>query len=214
MQLFWHGLSSIRIESKSMNIEGTLLTDPFPNESRLRLPRTLAPDMLVLSHQDRSRFNLEGVNGTPFMISNPGEYEVKGIFAQGIQDPTADTETKRPIVFRFDVEGMAIAFLGQLKRPLTPFEVEALGDIDILALPVGGGNVLDAKNASDTISTVEPRIVIPLYYDVPGMKEKLGSVDAFCKQLGVCTRQDMTKLKIARKDLPSENMVVMVLERS
>ncbi|MFH1078019.1 MAG: MBL fold metallo-hydrolase [Patescibacteria group bacterium] len=214
MQIFWHGLSSIRIECKSMNTEATVLTDPYPNETGLKLPRTLAPDMLLLSHQDRSRFNLEGVGGTPFIISDPGEYEVKGAFAQGIQDPSAETDAKRPLIYRIDAEGMAIAFLGQLKRALTPHEVEALGDIDILALPVGGGNVLDAKLATETIATVEPRIVIPLYYDVEGVKEKLGTVDAFCKQLGVCTRQDVNKLKIARKDLPTEDMVIMVLERA
>ena len=92
--------------------------------------------------------------------------------------------------------------------------MEELGDIDILALPVGGGNVLDSKTAADAITTIEPRIVVPMYYDTPGVKEKLGSVDAFCKQLGVCKRQDSNKLKIVKKDLPPEDMLVAVLERA
>jgi len=214
MQLFWHGLSSIRIEAKTSNTEATLLTDPYPNESGLRFPRAIQPDMLALSHQDRSRFNLEGVAGTPFIVSDPGEYEVKGIFVKGIQDPTAEKDALRPVIYRIDAEGMSIAFLGQLKRALTPVEIEELGDIDILALPVGGGNVLDSKTAADTITTIEPRIVVPMYYDIPGIKEKLGSVDAFCKQLGVCKRQDSNKLKIVKKDLPPEDMLVAVLERA
>jgi L-ascorbate metabolism protein UlaG (beta-lactamase superfamily) len=214
MQIFWHGLSSIRIEAKTSNTEATLLTDPFPNESGLRFPRTIEPDMLLLSHQDRTRFNLEGAPNAPFIVSDPGEYEVKGIFAHGIQDPAAEQEGQRPIIYRIDAEGMSIAFLGQLKRPLTPFEVEEIGDIDILALPVGGGNVLDSKTAADAITTIEPRIVIPLYYDTDGVKEKLGSVENFCKQLGVCKRQDSNKLKISKKDLPTEDMLVAVLERA
>lgn len=214
MQIFWHGLSSIRIEAKTANTEGTLLTDPYPNESGLRFPRTAEPDILVLSHQDRKRFNLEGVGGTPFIVSDPGEYEVKGIFAHGIQDPAAEKDDRRPVIFRIDAEGMSIAFLGQFKRLLTPFEVEELGDIDILALPVGGGDVLDSKNAADTITTIEPRIVVPMYYGIPGVKEKLGTVESFCRQLGVCKRQDSNKLKISKKDLPTEDMLVAVLERA
>lgn len=214
MQLFWHGLSSIRLEAKNGETEATLLTDPYPNESGLRFPRTIEPDVLALSHQDTSRFNLEGATGTPFTISDPGEYEVKGIAVNGIQDPNADKDEKRPVIYRFTAEGVSIAFLGQLKRQLTTFEVEQLGDIDILMLPVGGGDVLDSKAAVETITTVEPRIIIPLYYDVPGVKEKLTTVDAFCKQMGVCKRQDANKLKISKKDLPADDMLIVVLERA
>ncbi len=196
-----------------MENEATLLTDPYPNESGLRFPRTIEPDLLVLSHQQRSRFNLEGALGKPFVISDPGEFEVKGIFVQGIQDPKAETEVQRSLIYRFDLEGMSFAFLGQINRSVTTYELEQLGDIDILLLPVGGVSVLDSKTAVDTISTIEPRIVVPMYYDVPGMKEKLGSVEAFCKQMGVCKRQDATKLKLSKKDLPVEDMLIVVLER-
>lgn len=214
MQLFWHGLSSIRIEGKLGETEATLVTDPYPNESGLRFPRTIEPDLLVLSHQDRSRFNLEGLIGSPFVVSDPGEYEVKGLFASGIQDPKADKEKQRHLIYRLDIEGISLAFLGQMKRALTTFEIEALGDIDILLVPVGGGEVMDAKAASEAIAIIEPRMIIPMYYDVPGLKESLGTVDAFIKQLGTAKRQDANKLKISKKDLPADDVIVTVLERA
>lgn len=214
MQLFWHGLSSIRIEGKQGEIEATLLTDPYPNDSGLRFPRTLEPELLVLSHQDRARFNLEGVLGSPFVISDPGEYEVKGMFVHGVQDFSAEKEAKRPIVYRFDIEGVSLAFLGQMKRKLTTEEVDQLGDIDVLLMPVGGGSVMDFKTAAETITTIEPRIIIPMYYDTPGVKAKLESVDAFCKQIGAAKRQDAAKLKISKKDLPAEDVLIVVLERA
>ncbi|MBI4139087.1 MBL fold metallo-hydrolase [Candidatus Uhrbacteria bacterium] len=214
MQLFWHGLSSIRIEAKFADTASTLLTDPYPNDTGLRFPRTLAPDLLVLSHQDRSRFPLDAVEGKPFIISDPGEYEVKGMFVRGIQDPSAETEKLRNVIYRFDAEGMSLAFLGQLNRQLTSYEVEQLGDIDILLLPVGGGETLDSKKASDVIAEIEPRLVIPLSYDIPGLKAKLASVDVFCKQLGGCKREDAPKLKIIKKDLPTDEMKIVVLERA
>lgn len=215
MQLFWHGYSSIRIEAKLGDTAVTLLTDPFESESSVRFPRTITPDILVLSHQNQKWFNLAGAQGTPFLISDPGEYEVKGVFVTGIQDPSVDPgERERPIVYRFFVEGMFIGFLGQLKRKLTPYEIEALDNIDILVIPVGGGEVMDAKLASETIAEIEPRVVVPVYYEIPGLKHKLGSVESFCKSLGVCTRENATRLKLSKKDLPSEDLLVAVLERA
>jgi len=215
MQIYWHGYSTIRIEAKIADKEATVLTDPFQNEASLRLPRTVESDILLLSHQDTSRFNLEGVQGSPFTISNPGEYEVKNVFVQGIQDATCEPEEKqRSVIYRIVAEDIAMAFLGQHRRKLTDMEVEELGDIQILFLPVGGGEVMDSKLASEIISIIEPRIVVPLHYDLPGIKTKLSSVNDFCKSLGVCQRQDANKLKITRKDLPAEDMIITVLERA
>lgn len=215
MQIYWHGYSAVRIETKSSDKEATVLTDPYENEASLRFPRAVTPDILILSHQDRSRFNLEGVAGSPFIVSDPGEYEVKDVFVQGIQDRNLDPGTAtRPLLHRIVAEGMSLGFLGQIKRKLTDNELEELGEVDILLMPVGGGEVMDSKLASETISLIEPRMVIPLHYDIPGIKAKLTGVDSFCKSLGVCKRQDANKLKISKKELPTEDMIVMVLERS
>ncbi|HWQ99990.1 MAG TPA: MBL fold metallo-hydrolase [Candidatus Methylomirabilis sp.] len=214
MQIYWHGYTSVRIEAKTGERECTLLTDPFENETSIRFPRTLTPDVVVLSHQDRKRFNLEPIQGTPFVISDPGEYEVKGLFVNGVQDPKAEEGLLRPVVYRFQAEGMTLAFLGGLKRALTEAELEALPNIDILLLPVGGGEGMDAKTAAHAISAIEPRIVVPLSYDIPGIKATLGSVDAFCKHLGACERLNANRLKIAKKDLPVDQIMVAVLERA
>jgi L-ascorbate metabolism protein UlaG (beta-lactamase superfamily) len=214
MHIFWHGYSSVGIESKNGETGCLLVTDPFLNEAAIRFPRTLEPDALVLSHQDRSRFNVEGVGGSPFIISDPGEYEVRGVFIQGIQDGTADEGEKRPLVYRIVSEGMNLAVLGSLGRMPTNEEIERLGSVDILLVPVGGGGVLEAKQASELIATFEPRMVVPLSYAVPGLKQQLGSVDAFVKAVGGCERENMPKLKLSKKDLPAEQCTIAVLERS
>jgi len=215
MQIFWHGYSTIRLETKSSEKEATVLTDPYENEASLRFPRAVTPDVLILSHQDRKRFNLDGVAGSPFVIADPGEFEVKDVFVQGIQDRSLDSGTAaRPVIYRISAEGMNLGFLGQIKRKLTDYELEELGEVDILLMPVGGGEVMDSKLASEIISLVEPRIVVPLHYGIPGIKTKLDGVDAFCKSLGVCKRQDANKLKISKKELPVEDLLVMVLERT
>lgn len=73
---------------------------------------------------------------------------------------------------------------------------------------------MEAKMAAEVIAEIEPRIVVPLAYDIPGIKAKLGSVDAFCKLVGAVDRQDANRLKIAKKDLPADKLVVAVLERA
>ena len=92
------------------------------------------------------------------------------------------------------------------------FISKRLENIDILLIPAGGGDYLSAKQAAETIQVIEPRIVIPLNYHLDGIKPKLGTVEAFCKEVGG-KRQDANKLKIARKDLPADDMIITVLER-
>lgn len=214
MQIYWQGYSSVRIESKQGEESCVVMTDPFANESSMRMPRATQPDVLLLSNQNPKLFNIDGVTGKPFTVSEPGEYEVGGIFVYGIQDPEADEGKQRPILYRLEAEDMAIAFLGGLKRALTDKEIEGLGNIDILILPVGGGEVFDAKMASKTMSQIEPRIVIPIHYHLSGIKTQLGTVDQFCESLGVCKRQDVSKLKISKKDLPADDMLITVIERT
>ena len=215
MQLFWHGYSSIRIEAKIEDQDVTLMTDPYENEASLRFPRTASPDVLLLSHQDRKKFNLEAVQGTPFIISDPGEFEVKNLFVYAIQDPAIDSGTKnRQMIYKCMVEGMSVVFLGQLKRKLTDMELEVVGSVDILVIPVGGGDVMDGKMATAVIADIEPRVVVPINFDIPGIKAPLADVNSFCKNLSGCKRQDANKLKIAKKDLPAEDLLVVVLERA
>lgn len=214
MQIYWQGYSSIRIETKQGEEPCMLMTDPFQNEAAMRLSRVAEPELLLLSNQDKKIFNIDGVAGSPFIVSEPGEYEVHGVFVYGIQDAVADEGKKRPIIYRIEAEDMSIAFLGGLNRALTNDEIEDLGNIDILIIPVGGGDALDAKAASKAMSQIEPRIVVPINYQIPGIKTDLGTVDQFCSALGVCKRENVNKLKITKKDLPVEDVIVMVVERT
>lgn len=214
MQIFWHGLSCVRIEASFSNQEATIVTDPYTSDTGLRFPRSLTPDIVVLSHQEIKRFPLDAFTNTPFLISDPGEYEVKGVFAYALPVPEPEGRSPHGLMYRFEIEGISVGFLGGLNRSLTEQELGGLEDIDVLLLPVGGGGLITAKQAIELIEIVEPRIVVPIGHQIEGLKEELGTADAFCKALGVCTRQDSNKLKITKKDLPSEDLLVAVLERA
>lgn len=214
MQIYWHGMHCIRIEASHGDQEATLVTDPYGSETGLRFPRTLAPDIAVLSHEEAKRFPLDSFTNAPFVISEPGEYEASGMFVFGIPLKGEGLKSPFAMIYRFEIEGMNVGFLGGLNRMLTEDEIGKLENIDILFLPVGGGAGLTPKQAVETITAIEPRVVIPMGHHVEGLKTALGTADAFCKELGVCRRQDSNKLKLTKKDLPTDDLLVAVLERA
>lgn len=211
MQISWHGLSCFSLIAQTGSGEVSFVVDPYDNETGLRFPRTLTADLVVVSHAGKDAENVEAVgetgHGKKFVVDLPGEYEVKGIFVHAI-DAGKDRR-----IFHVEVEGIKMAHLGALDRELTDAELDLLGNIDILFVPIGGGRVLSPKMATEVINQVEPRIVIPYDYAIDGLKEEFQPLDAFCKALGVCKREDVNKLKIARKNLPEDQMIIYVLNR-
>ncbi len=214
MNISWHGLSCFEINTKTPDGEATLIVDPYQNETGLRFPRTLTADVIAVSHDDTDANNVLGVQGKPFVITIPGEYEVRGVFVYATAAPLKSDEKKSHMIFRIEHEGIVIAHLGAIDRPLTDGELQSLNNVDILMIPVGGGRVLSAKDAAEVIGQIEPRVVIPMTHMVEGVKEKLGTVDAFCKELGVCRREEATKYKVSRRDLPEDDMLIMTLSRA
>lgn len=216
MQISWNGFSSFEITTKTAGADVRLVTDPYQNSTGLRFPRTLEAEVLLVSHDEEDANNLEAVTGNPYLINLPGEFEVRSVFVFGVAAPLKREEKGKPVsnlIFRIETEGMRLAHLGALDRELTDEELQKLENIDILMIPVGGGRVMDPKVAAEVISQIEPRVVIPMTHAVEGVKESLGSIDAFCKAFGTCRREDMNKYKVTRKDLPEDDMVIISLTR-
>lgn len=216
MQISWQGLNCFSVTVSSINGEAIIVTDPYQNETGLRFPRTLGADVVVSTHDDEDANNLESVvengHGKPFVIDMPGEYEAKGIFVHAISAKRKEDKKAHQILL-IEGEGITIAHLGALNRELSDSELEALSNVDVLLVPVGGGRYMGSKMATEVIAQVEPRIVVPYAYAIDGVKEKLESLEAFCKALGG-KREDVNKLKITRKNLPEDQMVVYVLARA
>lgn len=193
----------------------TLVVDPYQNETGLRFPRTLEAGAVAVTHDDEDANNVTAIEGHPFVIRTPGEYEVKDVFVFGIAAPIEDEKKKEVphVIYRIEAEGLHIAHLGALNRALTDAELQELKNIDILMIPVGGGRVLSPKLASEVIAQIEPRVVLPMTHAIPNQKESFGTVDEFCKAFGVCRRESGTSYKVTRKDLPEDDMLIMSLER-
>lgn len=182
-----------------------LAIDPYTKEAGLTPPRFQANIVLSTRNHPLSA-NTSALSGNPFIITSPGEYEIKGISVEGV---AAGDHT----LYIIEWEGMRLCHLGALNEKQLPDSTrERIGTPDILFVPVGGSNSLDAEEAVHVINSIEPRIAIPTYYAFPGFTALgLNKVDVFLKEIGSqSTAED--KLTLKKKDVPQEKMKIMVLK--
>jgi L-ascorbate metabolism protein UlaG (beta-lactamase superfamily) len=209
------GLSSFKIRGKNASV----VTDPFNASSvGLKFPKNVEADIVTVSHDHPDHNEVAAVAGSPFIITGPGEYEVKEVSVIGIStfhDEKKGEERGRNTIYRIQVDGVVFGHLGDLGHVLSSAQVDELNGIDVLFVPVGGVYSLDAVKASQVIADVEPRIVIPMHYGQPGLNEKifgeLAPVSAFLKQMGKESVTAVPKLSVSRDKLPAE-MQIVVLE--
>jgi len=210
MMIQHHGLSCLQVSSKPLLGEINVVLDPFDNSTGLKLPRTLSAEIVFASSKGKEHGNISAVQGSPFIVDMPGEYEVKGVM---LDVRSAKTEKiKDHKILRLSSEGISIGFLGAIDRTLTTEELELLEGVDILALPVGGNSVLTAKQAVETIQTIEPRIVIPLCTKEEAVTTDFEPLKTFKDELGVVTTEETSKYKITRSKLPADEMLLVVLQ--
>lgn len=210
MTIMWFGQSCFRIEAK----EGSILIDPFSKDIGLRPPK-IKDDLVLVTHGHYDHNNLDGLNPEAFVIKNPGEYEKQGIAVHGIlsyHDKSEGKERGLNTIYIIKTEEMTICHLGDLgQEKLTDEQVQVISDVDILMIPVGGTYTINYKEAVGVISQIEPKIVVPMHYKIPDLKIDIEGVDKFVKELGL-TPEKMDKLKIAKKNLPAEEMKLILLE--
>lgn len=212
MNISWLGESCFRIEVRSQNEDITIIIDPFdPQKTGLKLPKSMAADILLQTAASAD-YPVQGKDDKKlFVINTPGEYEIKGIFIYTI--PLTQHNGKAEYMFWIEAEDMVLAHTGKLDHVPTEAELQEIEGIDILCVPVGGNDALDAKKANQLISELQPRLVIPMLYKLPELKEKRDDVNTFLKLVGTKS-EHLPKLKLNRKNLPIDEMQVVVLEKS
>jgi len=212
MIITWQGHSCFKIQDKTGTEGLTLVTDPFDKATGLKVPNFEA-DIVTVSHDHHDHNNVKALRGNPYVVESAGEYDVKGVMIEGVEsfhDDKQGAERGNNIIYRIEMDDITVAHLGDLAHVLDNKQLEKLVGTDILLIPVGGKYTLDAKKAVEVISQIEPRIVIPMHYKTKDLKIDLDEVDKFIKEMGVePTRED--KLKINKKDLPQEDMELVIL---
>lgn len=208
MEITWYGHSCFRLRGR----EGTVVTDPFDKVVGYSLPRITA-DIVTISHDHPGHNNAEAVKGDPYVITGPGEYEIRGIFVFGIRtfhDKRQGRDRGANVAYLIEMEDLTICHLGDLGHVLTQSQAEAMSEVDVLLIPVGGASTLSAAAAVEVINLIEPRLVIPMHYRTPGVKMKLDPVDKFLAEIGVKPGPPEESLKVTAGALPEETRVVLL----
>lgn len=186
----------------------TLVFDPISKQSKLGAVK-FGADVAFVSvwHPDFNGVS-EVTFGSkePFVIDGPGEYEVGSVTARAYGVPT--TYAKKACfntIYQVVLEDINLVFLGALgSEVIDPQILGELDDIDILFVPIGGGDVLDVPAASKLATKLEAKCIIPMHYDATALK-------AFLKEEGAegATAQD--KLTLKKKDILAMEGEVAVL---
>lgn len=216
MQIIWHGQSFFEITVKSgKEAETKIATDPFEGDFvGLRFPKIEA-DIVLVSHEHKDHSNYKAVGGAPFLADTPGEYEIKDVFIKGIpafHDNNNGKERGQITMFTIEAEGMKVGFLSDLgQKELISQQVDDLGDVDILLIPVGGIYTIGAKDACEIIAQIEPRIVIPMHYKIPNLKIDIEDISKFLKEMGSEGIEPLPKARITPKDLPGKEDEIKII---
>ena len=213
MEITWYGHSCFRLTERSY---ATVVTDPYDSKTIGYDALRLKSDIVTVSHDAPGHNNTDAVKGTSHVIDGPGEFEIGGVFITGVQSDSGGSSRKkkedapRNTIYVFDYDGITVAHLGDLNTTPSQAEIESLGTVNVVLVPVGGGGGLNAAKAAEVISLIEPNLVIPMHYSTPASKLSLESLNKFVKEMGLSKPETQPSLKVTRSGLPNETHVVVL----
>lgn len=208
MDITWYGHSCFRITERN---HASILTDPFDPGAIGYRPPKLKADIVTISHDSPGHSFIDDLSQYQYVLTGPGEYEIGGVFVTGIMmiDRTAESP-RRNIVYTMEINDVTVAHLGDLHHIPKQSEVDELGDIDVVLVPVGGGASLHASDAAEVISLLEPSVVIPMHYKTEWTTLELDPVDRFLREMGISDPLTEETVKISASSLPEQTQVVLL----
>ena len=210
MEITWYGLSCFRLTERNL---ATVVTDPFDSQATGYEPLKLKGDIITVSHEAPGHSYISAVKGHSHLINTPGEFEIGGVFITGIQTNgygKDEPDEPRNTLYVFDYEGVTVAHLGDLRRVPSQTEIEALGTVHIVLVPVGGGGGLNAAKAAEVVSLLEPGFVIPMHYGTSSCNFKLAPLSKFLKEMGLGNIEPQPTLKVTKSMIPEDTRVIVL----
>lgn len=208
MIITWYGQSCFKVQTKDISF----YIDPFDKSIGLRPPQGSA-DLVMISHEHYDHNNVQAFKDVGFLINTPGEYAVKGLNIIGIESSHGAEADVKNTIYTINAEDINLCHLGDLGEILSDEQLEKIGNVDILFIPVGEKFTLSVHDIAKVISAIEPKIIIPMHYKIEGLNIDLESIDKFIKEIGLNPEKD-SKLAIKSKDLEgNEKMRLVVLEK-
>jgi L-ascorbate metabolism protein UlaG (beta-lactamase superfamily) len=208
LDITWYGHSCFKLAERG---QITILTDPY-HES-IGLPSLKwKSDVVTVSHDAVGHNAIDNVKGFTHVLSNPGEFEIGGVFLQGIAMHGSEAG-KRNYNVGFKTEfanGLSVLHLGDLSHIPAQSDIQVIGDVTVLLVPVGGGNGMKATMAAEVIGLIEPTYIVPMHYALPDLRIELDPVDKFLKAMGISKVNEEEVLRVTPSNLPEQPQVVLL----
>lgn len=208
MEITWLGHSCFKIKGRQV----TVITDPYSPSLGYLLGKTSA-DIVTVSHQHEGHSYVQGIDGVRKVVSGPGEYEVGGVLIIGIatfHDGEGGAKGGKNTVYVMEIDEVTVCHLGDLGHGLTAEQIEELGAVDVLLLPVGGVSTINAPMAAEVVRRLEPKVVVPMHYKTPALKRELEPVEKFLKEIGFRQPDPQSKLSFTRASLPDSTQIFLL----
>jgi L-ascorbate metabolism protein UlaG (beta-lactamase superfamily) len=213
MKIRWIGHACFYIESG----EARILTDPFESSVPYPFP-DLTADIVTVSHQHHDHNAVSRVKGTPVVLDKPGATTVHGVAITGLasfHDDAKGAKRGKNLIFRFDLEGLRLAHLGDLGTALTDELRRELDEVEVLMIPVGGYYTIDAAEAAALVRSLpRVRVVLPMHYRTPPIAEwPIGPVDDFVRTMDNVRQIGHSETLVTKATLP-ESLEVRILDHA
>jgi L-ascorbate metabolism protein UlaG (beta-lactamase superfamily) len=194
----------------------SVVADPYDHAAVGYDRLNLKADIVTVSHDAPGHNFVAGVKGKEHVLTGPGEYEIGGVFITAVRTngKKRSSDELPNTLYVFDFDGVTVAHMGDLTRVPSQADVEALGDVSVALVPVGGGAGLNAAKAAEVISLLEPGIVVPMQFQTPDIKLDLDPLEKFLKELGIGEITPEPTLKVTRSAIPDETKVVVLEPRT
>jgi L-ascorbate metabolism protein UlaG (beta-lactamase superfamily) len=209
VDITWHGHSCFRLRGR----EVAVVTDPYGRGIGFPSLR-LTADVVSVSHRHPNHSYVEAVQAAasaPRQVDGPGEYEIGGAMIAGVatfRDKQKGAQHGKNTAYLFAFDDLSVCHLGDLGHTLTAEQIEALQDADVLLIPVGGRCTIDAVEAAEVVSQLQPKLVIPMHYGTPNVP--LDSAERFCRELAATDVTPVPRLTVTRSSLPEETQVALL----
>lgn len=190
-----------------------IMTDPFDETVGYKLP-TEEVDIVTTSHDHFDHGNIDAPTGNFEVVSKVGNFYVKDIPIMGLHTYHDKEEGKKRgsnIIYIFEIDDLRVCHLGDLGHMPTNDQIDKIGDIDVLLIPVGGVYTIDSEEATEVIDMIKPRIVIPMHYKTKDLEFDLGILENFTRHYDNVERVDKQEIEITKDDINNGGKRIIVL---
>ena len=208
MDITWLGNGCFQLRDNEL----IAITNPFPSTIGLEIG-SLEASVVTISNNSEQHNSSGLIKGEPSIFNSAGEYEYNGIGVQGVMTTLLEGQSfeKRNIAYNILISGIHILHLGDIAAPLTPAQIDELLPCDILLTPIGSPNTLELDDIMQTIQDLDPNIIIPMQYNVPGSTINDVELEPFLNKLGKNEVTPQNRLTLSKSNVENSSMELNIL---